>query len=133
MLIQYGSAMKFTVDAPPAANVIRGYTAVGFRIGSRDCIGSVIVCAHTLIEHWRPRAMSELAVEDLAPALALRPEVLLIGTGARQVFPAPTLLATLYRSKVGFEVMNTGAACRTYNVMLAEGRVVVAALMPGGP
>lgn len=133
MLIQYGSAMKLTFDAPPAANVIRAYTAAGFRIGSRDCTGSVIVCAHALIEHWRPREMSELAVEDLAPALALQPEVLLIGTGARQIFPAPALLAELYRSKVGFEIMNTGAACRTYNVMLAEGRAVVAALMPDRP
>jgi uncharacterized protein len=131
MLIQYGSAMKLTVDAAPAANVIRAYTATGFRIGSRDCAGSVIVSAHTLIEGWRPREMSELGAEDLAPALALQPEVLLIGSGARQIFPAPQLLAVLCRSKVGFEVMNTGAACRTYNVMLAEGRAVVAALIPG--
>jgi uncharacterized protein len=125
--------MKLTVDAPATPNVIRGYTATGFRIGSRHCTGSVIVAAHTLIEDWRPREMSELAVEDLAPALALQPEVLLIGSGVRQIFPAPPLLAALYRSKVGFEVMNTSAACRTYNVMLAEGRAVVAALMPGGP
>jgi uncharacterized protein len=125
--------VKLTVDAPPTANVIRGYTATGFRIGSREFTGSVIVAAHTLIEDWRPREMSELVVEDLAPALALQPEVLLIGSGVRQVFPAPPLLAALYRSKVGFEVMNTGAACRTYNVMLAEGRAVVAALLPGGP
>jgi uncharacterized protein len=132
MLIQYGSRMKLSVDAPSTANVIRGYTAAGFRVGGRDCTGSIIVAAHTLIEDWRPREMSELGIEDLAPALALQPEVLLIGSGARQVFPAPRLLAALYRSKVGFEVMNTGAACRTYNVMLAEGRAVVAALMPGG-
>ena len=124
--------MKLTVEASGSANVIRGYTATGFRIGERECIGSVIVAARTLIENWRPRDMTELVADDLEPALALAPEVLLIGTGRRQLFPAPELLALLYRSRVGFEVMNTAAACRTYNVMLGEGRVVVAALMPVG-
>ena len=123
--------MKLTVDAPTAANLIRGYSAEGFRIGTRDCTGSVIVSASTLIENWRPRDMSELEVADLEPAFALSPEVLLIGSGARQVFPRAELLAHFYRSRIGFEVMTTGAACRTYNVMLSEGRVVVAALMPG--
>ncbi len=123
--------MKLTVDAPTAANLIRGYSAEGFRIGTRDCTGSVIVSASTLIENWRPRDMSELEVADLEPAFALSPEVLLIGSGARQVFPRAELLAYFYRSRIGFEVMTTGAACRTYNVMLSEGRVVVAALMPG--
>jgi uncharacterized protein len=121
--------MKLTVDAPASANLIRGYSALGFRIGTRDCAGSVIVSASTLIENWRPRDMSELRIADLEPALALQPEVLLIGSGARQAFPPPELLAHVYRSKIGVEVMTTGAACRTYNVMLSEGRIVVAALM----
>jgi len=124
--------MKLTVEAPASANVVRGYTATGFRIGERECVGSVIVGARTLVENWRPRDMRELVAADLEPALALAPQVLLIGTGQRQVFPAPELLAVLYRSRIGFEVMNTAAACRTYNVMLGEGRVVVAALMPVG-
>jgi uncharacterized protein len=121
--------MKLTVDAPPTANIIRGYSPEGFRIGTRDCVGSVIVSATTLIENWRPRAMAELDIADLEPALALKPEVLLIGSGTRQVFPGAALLAALYGSKIGFEVMATGAACRTYNVMLSEGRVVAAALL----
>jgi uncharacterized protein len=89
----------------------------------------VIVSAGSLIENWRPRDIAGLTAQDLEQALALDPEVLLIGSGTRQVFPAPQLLAVLHRSRVGFEVMNTGAACRTYNVMLAEGRAVVAALI----
>ena len=121
--------MKLTVDVPASANIIRAYTSSGFRIGQRDCTGSVIVSAGSLIENWRPRDIAELTAQDLEPALALEPEVLLIGSGARQVFPAPELLAVLHRSRVGFEFMNTGAACRTYNVMLAEGRAVVAALI----
>jgi uncharacterized protein len=122
--------MKLTVDVPGSANLVRAYTAGGFRIGQRDCAGSVIVSAQALIENWRPRDIADLVAGDLEPALALEPEVLLIGTGASQAFPTPELLAALYRAKVGFEIMNTGAACRTYNVMLAEGRAVVAALLP---
>jgi len=61
--------------------------------------------------------------------LELQPEVLLIGTGARQVFPGTALIAELYALRLGFEIMDTAAACRTYNVLVAEGRDVAAALI----
>lgn len=125
--------MKLTVDSRGAANYVHSYSADGFRVGPREYAGSVIVSANALVENWRPRSMSELAFVDLEPALALAPEVLLIGGGLRQVLPDAGLLAGLYCSRVGFEFMTTGAACRTYNVMLAEGRAVVAALMPAHP
>lgn len=131
--IQYGNAMKLTVDAPGAPNFVRAYTPDGFRIGARECRGSVIVGATSLIENWPPLDLAGLTIKDLEPALALAPEVLLIGCGARQSLPSPDLLAGLYRSRVGFEIMTTGAACRTYNVMLAEGRAVVAALLADRP
>jgi uncharacterized protein len=118
------------VDSRGAANYVRAYTADGLRICTRECVGSVIVSASSLIENWRPSRMDELTFADLEAALALSPEVLLIGGGASQTLPDPGLLAALYGSRVGFELMTTGAACRTYNVMLAEGRAVVAALLP---
>jgi len=98
-------------------------------IGERDFARSVIVSAQALIEDWRPQAMAELTAADLEPALALQPEVLLLGSGARQVFPPAALLAELHARRVGFEVMDTGAACRTYNLLVAEGREVAAALI----
>ena len=64
----------------------------------------------------------------MASALALQPEILLIGTGRRLVFPAHSLYAELFRKGIGLEVMDTTAACRTYNILLSEGREVVAAL-----
>jgi uncharacterized protein len=73
--------------------------------------------------------MDELTAADLEPVLALQPEVLLLGSGVRQVFPPHELLARLYAARVGFEVMDTGAACRTYNVLVGEGREVAAALL----
>jgi uncharacterized protein len=121
--------MKLSLVAPEGANLIRAYAPGELRIGDRTFRSSLIVAATTLIEDWRPRTADELRPADLEPALALGPEILLLGTGARQQFPGPELLAELYARRVGYEVMDTGAACRTYNVLLAEGRTVVAALL----
>lgn len=121
--------MKFTLDRPGTLHVVRGYAPGRLRIGEREYTRSVIVSAATLIDDWRPQHIGELTAADLEPALALKPQVLLLGSGARQVFPAPELLAQLYAARVGFEVMDTSAACRTYNVLVGEGREVAAALI----
>ena len=121
--------MKFTLDRIGAAHVVRAYTPGRIRIGDRDIATSVIVTPDELIEPWRPRQLAELEAADLEPVVALAPEVLLIGTGARQVFPAPALLAALHARRIGFEVMDTGAAGRTYNLLVAEDRRVAAALL----
>jgi uncharacterized protein len=121
--------MKFTADRPGGSYVIRAYAPGRLRIGEREITTSVIVSPATLIEPWRPRRMSEFAADDLEPAIALSPEVLLVGTGARQVFPDAAIFAALHAARIGFEIMDTGAACRTYNVLLAEDRRVAAALM----
>lgn len=121
--------MKFTLDRAATPNVVRGYAPGLLRIGEREIDRSVVVTARRLIDDWRPQRIEELTAADLEPVLALEPEVLLLGSGARQVFPAPELLARLYAARIGFEVMDTGAACRTYNVLVGEGREVAAALI----
>lgn len=121
--------MRLDIDRPDTLNFIRAYGPGLIRIGAREITGSVIVTPRALIEDWRPRHLSELVKSDLEPVIALHPEVLLLGSGARQAFPEPGLLATLYVAHVGFEVMDTGAACRTFNVLAAEGRNVAAALI----
>jgi len=121
--------MKFTLDRPGTLHVVRGYAPGRLRIGEVDYTRSVIVSAATLIDDWRPQHIAELTAADLEPALALRPQVLLLGSGPRQVFPSPELLAQLHAARIGFEVMDTGAACRTYNVLVGEGREVAAALL----
>lgn len=127
--IQYVSAMKFTPDRPGALHVIRAYAPGTLRIGDRTFDRSLIVSAESLIERWRPASIAELAPADLEPLLALEPEVVLIGSGERQAFPDRSTLQSLYAARIGFEVMSTSAACRTYNVLLAEGRKVAAALI----
>jgi uncharacterized protein len=121
--------MKFNLDAPAAINVVRGYGPGTIRIGERTFSRSLIVTATRIIEDWRPLGIPDLHVTDLDPLLELRPEVLLIGSGTRQVFPDRATLAALYSAGLGFEIMDTGAACRTYNVLVAEGREVAAALI----
>jgi uncharacterized protein len=121
--------MKFNLDQPTTINVVRAYGRGLIRIGERSFSHSVIVTASSLLEDWRPRRMSDLQESDLGELLLLRPEVLLIGSGPRQEFPQRATLAALYAARVGFEIMDTGAACRTYNVLVAEGRNVAAALI----
>jgi uncharacterized protein len=121
--------MKFNLDQTAAINVVRGYGPGAIRIGERTFSRSLIVTATRIIEDWRPLGIPDLKVTDLDPLLELRPEVLLIGSGTRQVFPDRATLAALYSAGVGFEIMDTGAACRTFNVLVAEGREVAAALI----
>jgi uncharacterized protein len=74
-------------------------------------------------------AIEGLAADHFAAIVELAPEIVLLGTGARFTFPMPALLAPLYKAGIGVEAMDTPAACRTYNILLGEGRNVVAALI----
>ena len=121
--------MKLSLDLPVRTHVIRAYAPGELRVGETTHRTSLIVMATELIEGWRPTRIDDLQPGDLEPILARRPEVLLLGSGARQQFPDRAVLAALYAARIGFEVMDTGAACRTYNVLVAEGRNVAAALI----
>lgn len=121
--------MKFHLDAPAGVHLVRGYGPGQLRIGDRSYATSVIVTAETLIEPWRPTSVAEVTPADLEPLLGLAPEVVLLGTGARQQFPDFAILRLLQEQRIGVEVMDTSAACRTFNVLVAEGRPVAAALI----
>jgi uncharacterized protein len=127
--IRYVTRMKLSLDVPARTHVIRAYAPGELRVGEAVCRSNVILTATRLIEGWRPGAIDDLQAADLDPVLALQPEVILIGTGARQQFPDRAVLAALYAARIGFEVMDTRAACRTFNVLVAEGREVAAALI----
>jgi uncharacterized protein len=121
--------MRFTQDATSASHLIRAYTAGEVRIDDVVHRGTVIVSASAVIDVPEIHCADDLADFDPARLLALEPEVVLIGTGPRQVF-APTAFRSKFLSAgIGFEVMDTGAACRTYNVLLGEQRRVAALLM----
>jgi uncharacterized protein len=121
--------MRFTLDQHPTANLVTYVGPDGIRVGEHYITGSVILSAAELIGHWPVHDVAALDEAALAPALALGPEILILGTGERILFPDASLFAALARQGIGLEVMNTAAACRTYNVLVNEDRPVVAALI----
>ena len=124
--------MKFTQHTPPGLHLIRRYGADGVTIGEEEIRRSCIVGATTLIRDWPPRDVASLELTHLAPLFDFKPEVVVLSTGTRQQFPSAALRAEFATRKIGIEVMEVGAACRTFNVLVAEERRVLAAiLLPG--
>ena len=124
----YFSGMRFTLDARSGINLIRAYSASELRIGERIVVGSCIVTADTLITDWQPRAPDELGVAELAPLLALAPQIVLLGAPVGSGPAPPGVRAALAAQGIGLEVMDLGAACRTFNILVQEERRVAAAL-----
>ncbi len=121
--------MRFTQDSSSAINVIRSYGNGELRVNDAAYRGAVILSAATLIAEPNVQNLDDLLALDVARVLALEPELILVGTGARQVFPAPAFGAQFMRAGIGFEVMDTSAACRTFNVLVSELRRVAAILL----
>lgn len=90
---------------------------------------SIVVLSEEVRSDWAVAGFDDLAEAHFAYFLALKPDVLLLGTGATQRFPHPRLYRTLTNAGIGVECMTTPAACRTYNILVAEGRKVVAAVL----
>ncbi|MFO1407209.1 MAG: Mth938-like domain-containing protein [Steroidobacteraceae bacterium] len=128
-LVRYGTRMKFNLDPPGGRLLVRAWTPGEIRIGDRAWTRSVLLGHDGTVAEWRPSCIEDLVEADLDAVLALGPEVILIGSGTRQRFPDRARLAPLYAARVGFEIMDSGAACRTYNLLAAEGRNVAAALI----
>lgn len=120
--------MKLQLDTGSGSHTILSYTVTAIRLPQHTLERSFIVCPDRLIADWAPQTLAELTPAHLDPVLALDPEIVLLGTGARLCFPAADIIAPLRARQIGFEVMGTAAACRCYNILLSEGRRVVAAL-----
>ncbi|MEJ2514764.1 MAG: Mth938-like domain-containing protein [Gammaproteobacteria bacterium] len=121
--------MRITLDRHPSANLVTGVRPGEVRVGDQAITRSAILSADRIIRDWPVASRDDIDRDALEPALALEPEVLLVGTGARLEFPAGALVAELARRGVGLEFMDTAAACRTYNILINEDRQVVAALV----
>jgi uncharacterized protein len=120
--------MKLTLESSSKINLIRGYSATEVRVGEEILRTSCIVTADTLISQWAPASYAALAPAHLEAILALKPELVLLGTGATQRFPGVAIRSVFIERGVGLEVMDLGAACRTYNILVQEERRVAAAL-----
>ena len=122
--------MDITPQIPVGRTIIQGYGAGGFTIEGQRVTGSMLVFPDRMVA-WPVVAFDQVTAETLADVFAAVPavEILLIGSGV-QMLPAPAALRTALRDAgIALDVMDTGAACRTYNVLLAETRRVAAALI----
>jgi uncharacterized protein len=121
--------MRFTQDSSSTRNLIRSYAPGEIRINDGIFHYSLIVGPASITPGPAVTDASELTAAHTADIVALAPEIVLVGTGVRQVFPAAEFGAQFLRAGIGFEVMDTGAACRTFNVLVTEQRRVVALLL----
>jgi uncharacterized protein len=123
--------MRFAPDGSAGGYSIQGYDETGVLINGQRHTAPLVVCADCLYSPWgRATNPTTLSAEQLDQLLALAPQVLLLGTGRVTLLPRPALMLPFSQRGVGVEIMTTAAACRTYNVLSAEGRRVVALLMP---
>jgi uncharacterized protein len=120
--------MRFTQDTASGINIIRSYGGGELRVNDAVYRGAVILSASAILAEPDIRGLDDLIGIDVSRILALDPELVLLGTGARQIFPDASFGAQFLRAGIGFEVMDTGAACRTFNVLVGEQRRVVALL-----
>lgn len=123
--------MQFNLDSASSKYPIRSYQPGQIQINDEIITTSIIVTPEILVNPWRPQQLNELNSEDIERILELkpRPTIVLLGTGQTLKFPPTSLLASLYQHQIGVEVMDTGAACRTFMVLSSEGRKVAAALL----
>ncbi len=92
---------------------------------------SILVTSDRIFEDWPATDFASLTAGHFAQFLALKPDLVLLGTGATLRFPHPELTRCLHAAQIGLEVMDNAAVCRTYNILLAEGRNVIAAVLLG--
>ena len=121
--------MKLQSDPHSGANTITGYGDGYVEINKIPYAHAVVLSSDGDISEWPVKNFDELNAGNFLQLVDLKPELILIGTGSRQRFPKPELLKTLIEAKVGFETMDSQAACRTYNILVGEGRQVVLALI----
>jgi uncharacterized protein len=122
--------MQLTPDTHREPNLIAGYAAGELRLRSRVLLSSAIITA-TEVVPWPVAGAEHLAPADFEPVLALGVEVVLLGTGARLTWPPPLVHAHLARRGIGLEVMDLGAACRTFNLLVGDRRPVALAALLG--
>lgn len=124
--------MKFAESDPNEGYFVTMYDDDIIQINGKNFNASLIISSQQLKDDWSPRSPTELISEHFDPIIQLKPEVVLIGTGHKLIFPSIEIYSELIKRGVGVEFMDTGAACRTYNILNGEGRNVVCGLILQG-
>ncbi len=121
--------MKLHLASAGGKNRFTGYGEGYIAINHQQYCGSMVVTPDALHETWQVADFAALRDTHMQYLIALQPEIVILGTGAVQRFPLPAMMRHFTAAQIGVEVMATPAACRTYNILLAEGRAVIAAVL----
>ncbi len=121
--------MKMQPDRLEGTNLISRQEAGRLWVHQTPFQGHLLVPHRGEVQAWSAASFETLEEAHFQQILAMKPELVIMGTGARLRFPPPALWRGLMAAGIGFEAMDTGAACRTFNVLASEGRAVLAALL----
>ncbi|WP_426699797.1 Mth938-like domain-containing protein [Rhodanobacter sp. Col0626] len=121
--------MDLSLERPEGYLFVRRVGAGGITLIDRELTSSFLLAPDRVIEHWPVNTADMLDISHVDAFLALQPELVILGTGERQSFPAAAFMAGFLRKAIGIEVMDNAAAARTYNLLADEGRRVVAGFM----
>jgi uncharacterized protein len=127
--------VKLHLDTTSGFNAITGHGQGFVAVNGEKIYSPLIVLPDELINPWvlaaEPSTAQSLSSADFTLLLELKPELVIFGSGAKFQFPASAIMAAFGAARIGFEVMDTPAACRTYTVLVSEGRQAAAALLIG--
>ena len=121
--------MKFAQDSQEDGYVITAYDDDCVSINGKSFSQSLVIASTKLHENWDITSITLLSAKHIEQVLSFEPELILIGTGSKLVFPPVEIYAGIIEHGIGVDFMDTGAACRTYNILMSEGRDVVAGLI----
>lgn len=123
--------MKLQIAGSGGINLFTAYDSGSVTVNQIRYTESLIVLPEQPVEPWSPRTLEELSLTHLDAILRHKPEIILLGSGPTLRFPSNDIRRALANTLIGLEVMDTFAACRTYNILAGEGRKVAAALLLG--
>ena len=120
--------MKFAEDHNNSRYKITGYDSESVEINGLPHKHAFILSPMELVDDWEPQDIASLKTEHFEVFYEMKPEVIILGTGVKQIFPDREIFKYLVQNRIGYEIMDTQAACRTFNIIMAEGRTVVAGM-----
>ena len=121
--------MKLSEDYSEGSHIIHSYEPDKIVVNSQTFTKSLLVSNNAVNENWNINHISQMTHQHWLDIIQLKPEVILIGTGQKITFPHPSSYSPAIEQGIGVEFMDSGAACRTYNILLSEDRFVVAGII----
>ncbi len=121
--------MKLNLETLTTKYRVTGYSDRRVTVNNETLGDSFVITPFKLVKEWPPQNVTSIRPEHFSVIFDLEPDVILLGTGSKQLFPSPQLLEPIVKRGIGIEIMNTAAVCRTFNLLIAEGRHVAAGVL----